>query len=378
MPLVDIDAVRDYLNFFENKSKREELLLLYERLPYQVINDSPTIKHYTRWSVVDSLNLPIKRTRVENVNREEGYENFLVINNNDIENKLEDSTSNSLISPEEHKLVALTLALSKKIKITKGGKYFVRHYTSDDIFSPLNIEISIPENESADIIYYSESLSPRSMNSAVLSVLVNENSTVNLTIVTRGNSSYNFTYSKVKVKGAINTYILASGFEQGHVQYHSHLDEGAQAFFISRALGIEKNNIDVMNNVYHDGKKSVSNGFMKAIAAGNSFVVNRGIARINEEAYDCSTSIIGKAIMIGKGSSATVAPMLEVRTGRVVTAKHSASVSRVPEDLIFYLQNRGFDKKTAEGMIIKGFLEDESDMEIVKKLINQILVSLGY
>lgn len=378
MPLIDIDSVKEYLNFLENKTKREELLLLYERLPYQAINDSPTIKHYTRWSIIDVLSLQIKKSLQKNIDKEDKYENFLLINNNDAENKLEDSPTNSIISPTEHKLVALTLALSKKVKINKGGRYFIKHYTDDSIFSPINIEVNVPENETVDVVYYSEALNPRAMNSAVISLFVNENSSANLTIVAKGNSSYNFTYSKVKVKGSLNTYIVASGFEQGHLEYHSYLEEGAQAFFISRALGVENNNIDVVTNVYHEGKKSVSNGFMKAISAGNSFVVSRGTARIYEEAHDCSTSIIGKAIMIGKGSSATVAPMLEVRTGRVVTAKHSASVSRVPEDLIFYLQNRGFDRKTAEGMIIRGFLEDESDIEIVKRLIEQIVTSIGY
>lgn len=377
MPLLDLESSKNYLNFFQNKAEREDLMLLYERLPYQVINDSPTVKHYTRWSVVDSLNLQIKKTSIKSIDREQGYNTFLIINNNDLENKLEDSPSNALISPDEHKLVALTLALSKKITITKGGKYFIHHYTDDEIFSPLNIEINIPENESADIVYYSEAISQKSMNSTVLSVLVNHNSTVNLTMVTRGNSSYNFTYSKVRVKGNINTYIISSGFDQGHLEYHSYLEEGAQAFFNSRALGIERNNVDVITNVHHEGNKSVSNGFMKAIAAGNSFVISRGNARINENAHDCSTSIIGKAIMIGKGTAA-VAPMLEVRTGKVITAKHSASVSRVPEDLIFYLQNRGFDRKTAEGMIVRGFLDDEGDIEIVKKLINQIITQIGY
>uniref|UniRef100_A0A2U9IP04 Fe-S cluster assembly protein SufD n=1 Tax=Acidianus sulfidivorans JP7 TaxID=619593 RepID=A0A2U9IP04_9CREN len=379
MPLLDIESSKQYLNFFNDKSSREELFLLYERLPFQVINDSPTVKHYTRWSVLDSLNLKIEKSPLKNVIKEQqGYTTFQIINNNDIQGKLDDSFTNSLISPEEHKLVALTLSLSKKLTINKGGKYFIHHYTDEDIFSPLNIEINIPENESADIIYYSESLGQKSMNSAVLSILSNENSTVNLTMVTKGNNSYNFTYSKAKVKGYLNSYIISSGFSEGHLEYHSYLEEGAQAFFNSRALGVSKNNIDVLTNVYHEGKKSVSNGFMKAVAAGSSFVITRGDARINEEAYDCSTSIIGRAIMIGKEASAVVAPMLEVRTGKVITAKHSAAVSRVPEDLIFYLQNRGFDKKTAEGMIIRGFLEDEGDSDIVKKLINEIMSTLGY
>jgi len=82
--------------------------------------------------------------------------------------------------------------------------------------------------------------------------------------------------------------------------------------------------------------------------------------------------------MLGKQSKAIVAPMLEVKTGRVITAKHSAAVSRVNEDLVFYLQNRGFDRKTAEGLIIRGFLNDENDISIVKEMVEKIISDLGY
>lgn len=48
--------------------------------------------------------------------------------------------------------------------------------------------------------------------------------------------------------------------------------------------------------------------------------------------------------------------MLEVKTGRVVMAKHSASITRIDENQIFYLQSRGFNKKEAEGLIIRDLL----------------------
>ncbi len=381
MPLVDIDSVKSFLSSFENKSEREEIFSIYERLPYQVINDSPTVKHYTRWENLEKLNLKVAEAK----GKETAYPSItgytrIVIHNNLIKEapiNFSQAVGNSLIKPEDHKLVSLTLSLSRKLSIKQGGKYLIYHYTDEEgIFSPINIEINVPEGENAEVIYYSEN-KEKSMNSAVISAIVGKDSSLNLTLVNKGNSSYNFVYSKARVDGSINSYIISSGYLEGHVEYHSYLGEGAQAFFSSRALGVENNNIDVITNVYHDGPKSVSNGFMKSVSSGSSLVVTRGDARINEQAIDSSTSIIGRAIMLGE-STAVVAPMLEVRTGRVITAKHSASVSRVPEDLIFYLQNRGFDRKSAEGLIVRGFMEDEGDTEIVKKIIDEIITSLGY
>ncbi|BDC19840.1 SufD family Fe-S cluster assembly protein [Acidianus sp. HS-5] len=381
MPLVDIDSAKNFLSSFENRSEREELFSIYERLPYQIINDSPTVKHYTRWENLDKLNLKVVEVKGKDITYPSisGYARIVVHNNIIREAPISFSQvlGNSLMKPEDHKLVALTLSLSRKMDIKQGGRYLIYHYTDEEgVFSPINIEINVPEGENADVIYYAENKG-KSMNSAVISTIVGKDSSLNLTLLSKGNASYNFVYSKARVEGSINSYIISSGFLEGHVEYHSYLGEGAQAFFSSRALGVESNNIDVITNVYHDGPKSVSNGFMKSVSSGSSLVVTRGDARINEQAIDSSTSIIGRAIMLGE-STAIVAPMLEVRTGRVITAKHSAAVSRVPEDLIFYLQNRGFDRKSAEGLIIRGFMEDEGDTEIVKKLISDIITSLGY
>lgn len=76
-------------------------------------------------------------------------------------------------------------------------------------------------------------------------------------------------------------------------------------------------------------------------------------------------------------SHASVVPMLEVKTGRVVMAKHSAAVSKINEDMIFYLKSRGLTQKEAEGMIIRGFIEDEVT-DLIRDKIEQILYHLGY
>ncbi|MEW9492651.1 MAG: SufD family Fe-S cluster assembly protein, partial [Candidatus Aramenus sulfurataquae] len=174
------------------------------------------------------------------------------------------------------------------------------------------------------------------------------------------------------------TSIFVAGAANAHVQYKSFLQANSSASFNAKALGTRDNNIDVVTDVIHEGARSVSNGVMKSIAANNSLSVIRGDARIEENALDSSTSIIGRALMLGRDAKAVVAPMLEVRTGRVVTAKHSASISRVNEDLLFYLQNRGFDRKTAEGLLIRGFLSDENDLSVVKDIVERIVSGLGY
>ncbi len=379
MGVVNEESAKNYMKKLGKEAEREELFLTYLKSPYQVINDSPTLKHYTNWNALDSLSLEVRegKKKVDLVPPLKEYKLILVANNVIEGADALDSPDNVGISPKEHKLVALNLALSKKIRIDRPGRYLIYHYTDEDIYSPINVEIDA-EDDVFEVVYYAEAYG-RAMQSSTVYINAGKNAAVSFSLIVKGGGSSNaFSYTKARVEGSVNTSIFVTGTAVAHVQYRSLLQTGSSASFNAKALGTGNNNIDVVTDVIHEGAKSVSNGIMKSIAAGNSLSVIRGDARIEENAFDSSTSIIGRALMLGKDAKAVVAPMLEVRTGRVVTAKHSAAVSRVNEDLLFYLQNRGFDRRTAEGLLIRGFLSDENDLSVVRDLVEKIVSELGY
>ncbi|EWG06990.1 MAG: FeS assembly protein SufD [Candidatus Aramenus sulfurataquae] len=379
MGVVKEESAKDYIKRLGHEAEREELFLTYVKSPYQVINDSPTLKHYTNWNAFDSLSLEVRegKRKAEIEPPLKDYKLILVANNVIEGAETLDSPGNAGISPKEHKLVALNLALSKKVKIDRPGRYLIYHYVDEDVYSPINVEVEAKEDV-FEVVYYAEGYG-RAMQSSTIYIDVGKNAAVNFSLIVKGeNSSNAFSYSKARVEGSINTSIFVAGAANAHVQYKSFLQANSSASFNAKALGTRDNNIDVVTDVIHEGARSVSNGVMKSIAANNSLSVIRGDARIEENALDSSTSIIGRALMLGRDAKAVVAPMLEVRTGRVVTAKHSASISRVNEDLLFYLQNRGFDRKTAEGLLIRGFLSDENDLSVVKDIVERIVSGLGY
>ncbi|WP_252896525.1 SufD family Fe-S cluster assembly protein [Metallosphaera hakonensis] len=241
----------------------------------------------------------------------------------------------------------------------------------------MSVEVKVPEGDNADVIYYSDSLEG-GMPSSVISLEVPRGSSLSFSIVNSSRESYAFTYTKAKVEGEINSSIFSVGQSLGHTEYHVNLEEEAVANFNAKTLGISSNRVNVLANVNHVGKKSVSNGILKAIASGSSYTVIRGDAVIGESAIDSSTTILGKALIIGEDAKAVVAPMLEVKTGKIITAKHSASASKVSEDLIFYLENRGLDKRTAEGLVIRGFLTDDNDNQIIRTLVEETITKMGY
>ena len=375
--IINFSSAQKYIYNFENKIERQKLLSLSEFLPYQIIHDSPTVKHYTDWNEYDKLNLDIYPSSITRKELLLSDYKQIYIQNDSIDGiEVFDEPSNMLIKPEEHKLIALTLALSKKIKIdvkdSQLQKIFIYHtVTEKNYISPINIEINVNEDATLDMIYLTESQVESSLISSVISLNIKRGSQTNFTFIS--NTPYIYSYIKAKCEGELNSIIFATKSKMAHIEYTTILGKEARSLFNAKAIGAEGNKIDIKVSVQHEGIKSYSEGYLKSIASDKALVVVRGDASINEAALDSSTSIIGRAYILGKEAKAIVAPMLEVKTGKVAMAKHSASVSRVPEDLIFYLQNRGLSRKEAEALLIKSFIEDEKDPQILRNIIEKIL-----
>ncbi len=382
--VVEIESAKKIISEnFDRKVEREEAFSLYLSKPYQVIHDSPTIKNYTDWNSYESLNLP--KISLQRINRiEEDKNNIIQIRNNDIQISkniiLDDEIHDNIISTEEHKLVALALSLSRRIIINREGEFYIDHYISDDnLYSPSHIVIDSPENSKIRVIYDLANFGNNSLASPIISLNIEKNSEVELQFInTSSDNSLLFAFIKTNIKGNLSSSMFVNGNRMGHVQFITNLEEGSVSKFTTRVLGLSENKIDVVNNVVHIGQRSVSNGIMKAISAGKAFTVVRGVATISESATNSSTSIIGRSLILGSEAKAIVAPMLEVKTGRVNMAKHSAAISKIDENQIFYLQTRGLPRKEAEGLIIRGFIIEAEDSESLINKIEEIIRSLGY
>ena len=85
----------------------------------------------------------------------------------------------------------------------------------------------------------------------------------------------------------------------------------------------------------------------------------KGMIRINKNANKSRSFLSGRSILLSKDAKSDSIPSLEILTNDV-KATHSASVSQIDDELIFYLQSRCLNKRDAERIIIEGFLEPMS------------------
>ncbi|EKD43139.1 MAG: FeS assembly protein SufD [uncultured bacterium] len=62
--------------------------------------------------------------------------------------------------------------------------------------------------------------------------------------------------------------------------------------------------------------------------------------------------------MLSPNAISKTAPNLEIKSDSV-KAGHSASVGKVDEDALFYLQSRGIAEADAKSLLVAGFFESE-------------------
>ncbi|MDP8011287.1 MAG: SufD family Fe-S cluster assembly protein [Thermoplasmata archaeon] len=113
---------------------------------------------------------------------------------------------------------------------------------------------------------------------------------------------------------------------------------------------------DVNTNIYHNGKNSKSNANVRATLEGNSRVIMRGSIKVSKNANDSNAYFAGNSLLLSENAKSNALPFLEIEGDRS-QARHSASVTNVDYDQLFYLQSRGVDEKKAKNLLVEGFLD---------------------
>ena len=78
--------------------------------------------------------------------------------------------------------------------------------------------------------------------------------------------------------------------------------------------------------------------------------------KIPKGAFDAHSSVSCDALLVDEFSRSDTYPHVDVREDEV-TMSHEATVSKVSQDQLFYLQQRGIEEREAMGMIVRGFVE---------------------
>ncbi len=131
---------------------------------------------------------------------------------------------------------------------------------------------------------------------------------------------------------------------------------GASDNHITIAFAGDGQDIDTGAKVYHNAPKTKSTIESKSISKDGGRTNYRGLVHIADGATDSSTAVECDALMFDNDSTSDTMPYMEINESAVDVA-HEATVGKIGDEDIFYLQSRGLDDDDAKQMIVSGFIE---------------------
>jgi Fe-S cluster assembly protein SufB len=148
--------------------------------------------------------------------------------------------------------------------------------------------------------------------------------------------------------------------------------------FYSVALTNNYQQADTGTKMIHIGKNTRSTIIAKGISAGHGQNSYRGQVKILKSAENARNYSQCDSLLLGDRCGAHTFPFIEVRNS---TAKmeHEASTSKIGEDQLFYMQQRGISPEDAVSMIVNGFCKEvfrELPMEFAVEAQKLLGVSL--
>ena len=133
--------------------------------------------------------------------------------------------------------------------------------------------------------------------------------------------------------------------------------ENSSGEFSSVALTNNYQQADTGTKMIHLGKKTKSKILSKGISCGFSQNCYRGLVKITSNAFYSRNFSQCDSFLLGSNSSACTYPYLEIRNSTALV-EHEAKISKVSEEQLFYLLQRGISIEKSVSLLISGFCKD--------------------
>ena len=127
--------------------------------------------------------------------------------------------------------------------------------------------------------------------------------------------------------------------------------------FYSVALTSNYQEADTGTKMIHLGSGTKSRIISKGISAGHSKNSYRGLVKVGPTAHDTKNYSQCDSLLIGSNSSANTFPYIEAQNSDT-KIEHEASTSRIAEEQLFYLTQRGIEQEEAIALMVNGFCKE--------------------
>lgn len=363
-------------------TKKTLALSLISSLPYQYYNDSPSIRQYTNWELIDKktstkppepdtyssvpsqifdLYDAVFRLRNEEVVFEKTSNEIVA----ELRNPVETEVFN-LFSPEEGKLMAKHIASVDKalvisvrrganVKIaiivdspTSGGRFYhVLVKAEENSVSNIDVLSLIGEVGSGGVSLTNE-------------YIIDKGSTVNSTLISSRLDNGVFvgwrralvmnearlSYKTIGIGGILR--IQDESVQRG---------DGSSGIYKAFIFSSSNGYVDYITNSVNQGEYTYTDILVRGAALSGK-LYHRGTVKATEQARNSVNKLTSRLIPLEREAEVVSVPSLEVDTDIVEEASHSTDISSISTEELFYLQSRGLDISESIELLLHSYIED--------------------
>ncbi len=202
--------------------------------------------------------------------------------------------------------------------------------------------------------------SKESLHAAVVEIVVGDHAHCRYTTVQNwSNNIVNLVTQRAKVgANGLMEWVDGNIGSMRNMKYPACILEGdgAKGAVISIAVGGKNQFQDNGARMIHIGKNTSSTIISKSICKNGGVANYRGTVRILPSAENAHSHVECDTLILDDRSRSDTYPKNEIRNASSFI-EHEATVSKINEEELFYLESRGIPEEEATQMIVMGFIE---------------------
>jgi Fe-S cluster assembly protein SufB len=276
----------------------------------------------------------------------------------------------TVIPPNDNKLAALNSAVwsggsfvyvPKGVKVEMPLQAYFRINTEN--MGQFERTLIIAE-EGSDVHYIEGCTAPvystDSLHSAVVEIICRPGSRVRYTTVQNWSQNvYNLvTKRAVAQERATMEWVDCNLGSKLTMKYPSIYLLGPEAHgeILSIAFAGDGQHQDAGGKIIHAAPRTSSSIFSKSISKDGGRSTYRGLLEVADGARESRSKVVCDALLLDEDSRSDTYPTIRIGENDADVG-HEATVSKIGDEQIFYLQSHGLDEEEASKMIVNGFIE---------------------
>ncbi|MBI4975736.1 SufD family Fe-S cluster assembly protein [Candidatus Peregrinibacteria bacterium] len=149
---------------------------------------------------------------------------------------------------------------------------------------------------------------------------------------------------------------LKKGWDKNQEQKFILEGENSKINFTCAIMGKGKNNFSFQTTSQHKAKNTKADFLVRAVLFDESKVNYLGNIQIEKGAEMSSAHLSHDSLILSEKAKTKTTPSLEIKADNV-KAGHSATIGKIDENIIFYMQTRGLNTKNCKKLIIENFIK---------------------